>query len=478
MSMNLTVAMQDRAIGALLGTAAGDALGAPYEFQPPRAPDQDVAMVGNDLWEPGEWTDDTAMAIAIAEVAATGQDLRDDAAQDAIVRRWHQWSLGAKDIGTQTSAILGEAARRGRTAQAARAASAALHTRTGRSAGNGSLMRTAPVALAYLHDRRQLLPAARGISELTHYDIDASDACWLWSCAIRHAVLMGGVVDPLIGIGQIDPARRGLWRTRFQEAEQGQPADFTSNGWVVHAIQAAWSAIVNTPVPQDDPADGIFRVDHLRLALDAAVRAGYDTDTVAAIAGGLLGAAYGASAIPVQWRRLLHGWPNMNTRHLAALATRIIKTNKPIQHATAESTAPVQHPHDPGVWLGDITALRTLPHGVEVVISLCSINDSDIPIGVEHIGVRLVDGVGLEANPNLDFVLSDTVRLIEILRAEGHTVLVHCAGDQSRTPAVAALYGGRTQDISGIAAIRQIKKVLPYAHPNTDFLSALIRLAP
>src|SRR5258708_34915832 len=49
------------------------------------------------------------------------------------------------------------------------------------------------------------------------------------------------------------------------------------------------------------------------LALDAAVRGGNDTDTVAAIAGGLLGAAYGASAVPADWRRVLHGWPDLRT---------------------------------------------------------------------------------------------------------------------------------------------------------------------
>ncbi len=69
-----------------------------------------------------------------------------------------------------------------------------------------------------------------------------------------------------------------------------------NNGWVVEALQAAWSAIAITPIPQDDLVTGVFRVDHLRLALDAAVRGGNDTDTVAAIAGGLLGAAY-----PLNW---------------------------------------------------------------------------------------------------------------------------------------------------------------------------------
>ena len=91
--MTLTTAQLDRAVGALLGTAAGDALGAPYEFGPPRGPELEVAMVGGGSfgWEPGEWTDDTSMAIAIAEVAASGADLREEEALDALVRRWDEW---------------------------------------------------------------------------------------------------------------------------------------------------------------------------------------------------------------------------------------------------------------------------------------------------------------------------------------------------------------------------------------------------
>ena len=106
--MTLTTAQLDRAVGVLLGTAAGDALGAAYEFGPPRGPELEVAMVGGGSfgWEPGEWTDDTSMAIAIAEVAATGADLRDEEALDALVRRWHEWSQHAKDVGVQTRSVL------------------------------------------------------------------------------------------------------------------------------------------------------------------------------------------------------------------------------------------------------------------------------------------------------------------------------------------------------------------------------------
>src|SRR4029077_4325997 len=99
--MTLTTAQLDRACGVLLGTAAGDALGAAYEFGPPRGPEFEVAMVGGGAfaWEPGEWTDDTSMAIAIAEVAATGADLREEEGVDAIVARWGEWMQTAKDVG-------------------------------------------------------------------------------------------------------------------------------------------------------------------------------------------------------------------------------------------------------------------------------------------------------------------------------------------------------------------------------------------
>jgi ADP-ribosyl-[dinitrogen reductase] hydrolase len=106
--MRLTTAQLDRAVGVLLGTAAGDALGAPYEFGLPHGPKLEVAMVGGGSfgWEPGEWTDDTSMAIAIAEVAAAGADLREEAALNGVVRRWHSWMRTAKDVGLQTSQVL------------------------------------------------------------------------------------------------------------------------------------------------------------------------------------------------------------------------------------------------------------------------------------------------------------------------------------------------------------------------------------
>jgi ADP-ribosylglycohydrolase/protein-tyrosine phosphatase len=481
--MTLTAAQRDRACGVLLGTAAGDALGAGYEFGPPLAPDAPVDMIGGGLgpFKRGEWTDDTSMAIAIAEIAATGADLRDEDALDYIVERWHSWAQTAKDIGNQTSSVLSAAGRREISARTAREESAALHQRTGHTAGNGSLMRTAPVALAYLDDEAALVEAARAVSELTHHDPDAGDACVLWCTAIRHAILTGER-EARIGLRHIGSERRDLWASRLDEAAASQPLAFAAkNGWVVAALQGAWSSIVNTTVPVEDSASEVFRADRLRLALEAAVRGGGDTDTVAAIAGGLLGAAYGASAVPSRWRLALQGWPGLRTRGLVELATKIVDKGKADEFDYTygqfpEARKPLRHPYDDKVWVGGISALRKLPKEVDAIVSLCRVKDVHLPAGMKQLDVRLIDQEG--DNDHLDFVLLDTVRAIEQLRAEGRTVFVHCVQAYSRTPTIGALYGARRQDVDIDQALRDVVAVLPGANPNTEFRAALWRLHP
>jgi ADP-ribosylglycohydrolase/protein-tyrosine phosphatase len=479
--MTLTAAQRDRACGALLATAAGDALGAGYEFDPPMAADAPVDMIGGGLgaFDRGEWTDDTSMAVAIAEVAATGADLRDERAQDQIVDRWSFWAQSAKDIGVQTSSVLSAAKSRGMSARTTREESEALHKRSGRTAGNGSLMRTAPVAFAYLDDENALVEAARAVSELTHFDPEAGDACVLWCVAIRHAILTG-TMDVRQGLDRIPAERRDLWVARLDEAEASQPSAFAAkNGWVVAALQGAWSAIVNTPVPENDSAASVFRADHLRLALEAVVRGGNDTDTVAAIAGGLLGATYGASAVPARWRLMLHGWPGLDTRGLNALADKIMNRGQPDRFdytygGYPESRQLVRHPYDEKLWVGGVAALSKLPEDVDAIVSLCRAADSQLPDGATHLDVRLIDYVG--ENENLDFVLLDTVRAVEQLRAEGRTVFLHCVQAYSRTPTIAALYGARNQGVDVDTALRDVAEVLPGARPNADFKAALKRL--
>jgi ADP-ribosylglycohydrolase len=305
----------DRACGVLLATAAGDALGTGYEDGSP------VTMKGGGEfgWAPGEWTDDTLMAVVIAETAAAA-DLRTASAQNAIVAGWEQWAQDARNVDVQTRNALG--ALRDGTAAEASAVSRELHERTRQAAGTGSLTRTAPVALAFLDDPDGLTQAATAISALTHDDPEAGEACVLWCHAIRHAVLTGHL-DPFEGLDRLPEPSRARWDERLKEAEHARTRDFTRTGWAVEALQAAWCAIAATEIPPDEPAAGSFRADHLRLALEEAVSGGGNAGTVAAIAGGLLGAAHGASAVPARWRLRLHGRPGLRARDLVALAATI-----------------------------------------------------------------------------------------------------------------------------------------------------------
>jgi ADP-ribosylglycohydrolase len=186
-------------------------------------------------------------------------------------------------------------------------------------------MRTAPVALAYLHDEDALLEAAAGLSALTHFDPEAGEACVLWCLAIRHAVLEAAL-DVGVGLGRLDPHRRPIWIERISVAEASRPQDFAKNGWVVEAFQAAWAAIATTRQEGGPAGSTEPRADagHLRRGLEAAVRGGHDADTVAAIAGGLLGAAYGAAAVPAEWRDVLHGWPGLRAGDLIRLAAAVV----------------------------------------------------------------------------------------------------------------------------------------------------------
>lgn len=315
--LDLTPAQTDRARGVLLASAAGDALGAGYEFTFP-APDLVPEMRGGGLGDfaPGEWTDDTDQAMAIARVAATGLDLRTPEALDQIAAGFLEWfATGPADVGIQTNRVLA-LARQTPTGAGMVEAARHVHELGGRSAGNGSLMRTGPVALAHLDDPAALVEAAMAVSSLTHHEDLAQEACAVWCLMIRHAVLTGqfpAFTD--IEAWAPNPAR---WRALLDEAEQGEPGQFTENGWSVGALQAAWSAIRHTPVPS-----GSFEAGHLVDALGTAIRIGHDTDTVAAIAGALLGARWGASAVPSAWRRILHGWPGLTAADLEALAVLI-----------------------------------------------------------------------------------------------------------------------------------------------------------
>lgn len=318
------VLWRDRVEGVLLASACGDALGVPYEFgSAPLGSAEVPRMIGGGLgpYAPGEWSDDTQMSVVLASVAAV-RGLADEAALDSVVDGWIAWlDEGASDVGIQTRQVLTAAAAgddRSGSAERARAAAQDLHRRTGRTAGNGSLMRTAPVALAFLGDPRGLTVHARAVSDLTHPDPVAGDACVLWCHAIRIAVIEGVMPDLEALVTELPAERRDQWVAWLGDARLRPPAAFAPNGYVVRALQAAWSAICHPS--GDSPHDASSA---LVSSLTAAVHAGDDTDTVAAIAGSLLGARWGASCLPGPWVADVHGWPGLRAVQLRDLARRV-----------------------------------------------------------------------------------------------------------------------------------------------------------
>ena len=301
-------ATYDRIEGTLLGAAVGDALGAPYEFQIPGPTKPKMIGGGIGPWEPGEWTDDTQLTICIARAAVEAE-----LEPIAVGERFKAWFAGGpKDVGHQTGLVLAAADDAAAMAEHA----AELYAQRPRaSAGNGSLMRTAPVALAHLGDDAALATTARAVSDITHGDPLCGDACVLWCIAIDRAIReqrLDGIDD---GIELLPHRSRRKWIEWIDQARREPPTTFVPNGYVVTALQAALAAITASQAAPTDP---------IRHGLTAAISIGHDTDTVGAIAGALLGACWGRSAIPSEWLSPLHGWPDLDADGLGVLARRVI----------------------------------------------------------------------------------------------------------------------------------------------------------
>ena len=487
--MQLTTAQADRAAGVLLGQASGDALGVPYEFGTPPGPDEPAEMRGGGLIDgaPGEWSDDTAMAVARAAVG--NADLAAPAALTEVARGFLAWYDGRPaDIGMQTRSVLAAvASQRGHpeVGRLMREAAAAYARRNPRSAGNGALMRTSPVALASLGDRGRTARAARAVAELTHADPLAGDSCVLWSEAVRVAVLEGRI-DVECGLDLLPVTRRDHWSELLQQARSTPAGAFRPNGFTVTALQAAVAAVTQTDVPLLRPAEQEFPCLHLQRALHAAVRIGDDTDTVAAIAGGLLGARWGASAVPWHWRRLVHGWPGLRSRDLQAFGASIV-THAPAQgwpevtemrYPHPASDGVVEHPYDDGVLLG---TMRSVSPTTTAIVSLCRVGTEEPVFGrteaANRIDSRLVDSSDAAVNANLHFLLFDAADAVRGLRAEGHTVLLHCVAAQQRTPSVALAYAAALGHGTTEAAAR-ISRDLPSTRGHGRVWEAAKELGP
>ncbi|MFF3405659.1 ADP-ribosylglycohydrolase family protein [Streptomyces sp. NPDC002742] len=301
------------AIGTILGSAVGDALGAPFEFGPEGAftrrfpaPGQGGEMCGGGGWDPGEATDDTQMTVLVGEslIRHGRLELPD------MFDRFRRWAAAdPKDIGLQTEAVL--------TSGDPWDMAAALHFQVNqRAAGNGSLMRASTSAVFFApYGRDATMSAARRIAALTHGDRAAWEGTAILHELIRVALLGH---DPLIALPDtldaVHPDHRARYATVL--AADWHPDRATEfNGAVWPCLGSAVWALRTTDSYED--------------AVRAAIDLGGDTDTVAAVTGALAGAVHGEGALPERWTEALHvplpGWGErvLRAAELADLARRL-----------------------------------------------------------------------------------------------------------------------------------------------------------
>ena len=291
-----TVGMVDflsRARGALVGLAVGDALGTTNEFQPAGSFEPISDMVGGGVFrlEPGQWTDDTSMALCLADslLALNRYDSYD------VMERYDRWrkdgyrsSTGTCfDIGNQVMRSLWDFHENPRIPKGAPRST---------SAGNGAIMRLAPVVIAGFEHReiREIVVTAGLSARETHYSVEAEAATEVFA-ALLVGALLGWAPEHIINVGWAstgpafdemaarvisdDPAERASWESE-------------TSGYIVNGLRLAVHGLLDFPSFKD--------------ATLAIANLGGDADTNCAIYGQLGGAFYGIEAIPASWRFTLY----------------------------------------------------------------------------------------------------------------------------------------------------------------------------
>ena len=273
----------DRYRGCLLGLACGDAVGTTVEFSPRGTftPITDMTGGGPFGLEPGQWTDDTSMALCLATslVHCRGTNLAD---QMGRYVNWWQWGYLSStgdcfDIGMTVRAALN---------RFLATKDPVAGDTDPRTAGNGSLMRLAPVAMWFAPDLAEVRANARLSSMTTHGAAEAVDCCELYAELLARA-LAGASRDELLRAPA--PANASARVREIAEARYlGKSVDQVSgSGYCVDSLEAALWCFATT--------------DTFESAVLAAANLGNDADTTAAIVSQIAGAHYGLGAIPPDW---------------------------------------------------------------------------------------------------------------------------------------------------------------------------------
>ena len=289
------IGTRDRFRGCLLGLAVGDALGTTLEFKPPGTFEPIDDMVGGGPFNlrPGQWTDDTSMALCLATslIEQGGFDASDQ--MQRYVRWWREGYLSSTghcfDIGTTVRSALARFERDG---------DPYAGSTDPNSAGNGSLMRLAPAAMYFAADHEEAVEIAASSSQTTHGARKAVDACRYFATLLVGALngddketLLSPDYWPVWWDQEPEPLTAKVVRIAEGSFKDRNPPDIKGTGYVVDALEAALWAFHSS--------------DNFREGALLAVNLGDDADTTGAIYGQLAGAYYGAESIPNEWREKL-----------------------------------------------------------------------------------------------------------------------------------------------------------------------------
>ena len=286
----------DRFRGALLGLAAGDALGTTLEFQTPGTFEPITDMVGGGPFrlEPGQWTDDTSMALCLAEslIETNGFDAADQMRR--FVRWWREGHLSSTgtcfDIGNTTRTALMKFEATGDPY------AGGTHPH---AAGNGSIMRLAPVPMFFAADPQTAIERAGESSRTTHGLTVCVDACRCMAAIIVGALhgaskeeLLAERYCPVPGCWDQKPLCPEIDAIAAGSFKHRQPPQIKGSGYVVNSLEAALWAFSPDVTASEQGAL-------------MAVNLGDDADTTGAVYGQIAGAFYGAAGIPDVWSNRL-----------------------------------------------------------------------------------------------------------------------------------------------------------------------------
>ena len=292
------ISMQSRYEGSLLGLAAGDALGTTVEFKPRGSflPLTDMVGGGPFRLEKGQWTDDTSMALCLAESLVVCRSFNARDQMQRYTRWWGEGYLSSNgrcfDIGNTVSQALRRFAHNGDPY------SGSTNPYT---AGNGCLMRLAPVPLFFASAPETAIHLSAESSRTTHGAVSCLDACRYFAGLLIGALqgvpkeeLLAPRYTPVADLWEREPLCPEIDKIALGSFKQKVSSEIRGSGYVVESLEAALWAFNQSA--------------NFREGCLLAVNLGDDADTTGAIFGQLAGAYYGVDAIPPDWRECLaHG---------------------------------------------------------------------------------------------------------------------------------------------------------------------------